>query len=319
MKHYSDGSSFPNFRSSHPPGLNPSASEQQHPPYISSQRPSHDLFRYYTNDTHHNQTLTQAVATSYPESSQRTIMRNSPYPSDYGTRDFQCSDIMNDQATAYTSLGDSDLDRISFDFISQTGRRQPMSEQDVRHFQQELLAAPSSHHHIEHGLNPATVEDPTSHPVSCELTYSNRVASRAPETASKRQILMKATGLQARHRPGYGPEDLMHLGTPNRDSHNSNAAILPTPLPSIPMSNNRDESQASSNTSYERTHCSSDGFPCATSDRESMASTGSHEAFDEFSSSSVSKKRRSKMHECEVCGKMFPRYVFLDDTHFLKY
>src|ERR1700733_6839433 len=130
MKVHPEGSSIPNFRSNHPPELTVQsasqnisnmsgyavASEQHHPPYISSQRPPRDpLSRYYTNDT-----LTQLVATSYPESSQRTIMHNASYLSEYDTRDFQSSNVRNDQTTGYTHLGNSDLDRIPSDHISTT-------------------------------------------------------------------------------------------------------------------------------------------------------------------------------------------------------
>lgn len=327
MKLLPEGSSFPDFRSSNPSERIPSASqsvvnasaytpvsEQQHLSSFSSQCPPHDsISQYYTNDAHHNQTSTQAIATSYPESSQRTIMHNPPYQLDYDKRDFQCSDIGNDQATVYTNLGDSDLDHIPPDLTSATGCRQRMSELDVHHFQQDSSAAPPSHHHFEYGPNLATTGERTSHHMSSKLTYPTRETSRAPSAVSKRRNLPKAVGLQARHRPGHGPEDLLYPRNLNRESvylHSSNIASLPLLLPSIPMSNNPGESQASLNPSYEPTHCSSDGFACATSDRESLASIRSHEVLDEFSSSSVSKKRRSKMHECEVCGKMFPRYVF---------
>ena len=312
MKPRHEGSSFPNFHSNRLPELIPSASqnvldasaytlasEQQHPPYISSQRPSHDsVSRFYTNDTHLDQTFSQAVATSYPESSQRTMLHNLP---DYDAGDFQRSDTVNN------------LDRIPSDSISTTVHRPLMSEVDVHHFRQDPSPLPLSHHHLEYGSNSVTVGDQPSHLLSCELTCSNRGVSRAPAAASKRRNSSKATQLHARHHPVYGPEDLLHPGNLNRDLvhlHNSNTAILPSSLPSIPMSNNPSESQASLNASYEQSHYLSDGLP-STSDPESLISVGSHEAIDEFSSSSVLKKRRSKMHECEVCGKMFPRYVVI--------
>jgi len=323
MDLHSGGSLFPEFPSSHSPELNPSASqnvlnasaytlasEQQHPPYISSQRPIHDSISWYcVNDSYHDQVLSQAIATGYPESSQRTIMHNSPYLSDYDTtRDFQSSDIRNDQAAVYASIRDSDLDHIPSD----PHLYPRMSEQDVQHYRQDPLATFSSHPYSEYGSSPATVGDKMSYPTPYELTYSNGVTSRAPVTASKRRSLSKAIGLQARHRLSCGPEDSLPPGNLNGDSvRHSNMAILPS-LPSIPMSNNPAGSEASLHASDSKTHRSSCGFPCATSDPDSslVGCSGSHEAFDDFSSSS-SKKRRSKMHECEVCGKMFPRYVFL--------
>ena len=318
MKPHYEGSSFPNFRSSHLPELIPSApqsvpnasaytlvSEQQHPLYISSQCSSHDsMSRFYTNDTPLNQAFSQTVATSYPESSQRTILHNSPYTPDYDARDFQRSDIGNN------------LDRISSDFISTVVHSPPVSEADVHHYRQDTSPVAPSYHHLEYGLNSVTVGDQLSHLLSCELTYSNRGVSRAPATASKRRGSFKATQLHARHHPVYGPEDL-HPGNVNRDSaqlHDFDTAIAPSLLSSIPMSNNPGESQAPVNASHEQNHYSSDCLPSVTSDRESLMSVGSHEAMDEFSSSSVLKKRRSKMHECEVCGKKFPRYVFINYT-----
>lgn len=315
MKVHPEGSSIPNF-SNHPPELvqpasqnilNMSgyavASEQHHPPYISSQRPSRDSpSRYYTDDT-----LTQLVATSYPESSQRTMMHNASYLSEYDTRDFQSSSARNDQTTRYTHLGNSDLDCIPSNHISTTASHPRMPEFDVHHYRQDSSTAPS-HHHFEYGLNTAATSDQTTHPMSCEQTYPGRVASLAPATASKRRNLFMTSSLQARRRPSYGHEDSSYSRSRTRDSvhlQNTDTVRLPLPLPSIPMSNSPGESPASLNPSL-------DGFPCATPDRDPATSIASHEALDDVSSSSVSKRRRSKMHECEVCGKLFPRYACIE-------
>jgi hypothetical protein len=330
MAHHPEGSSFPDFSSSYPPELTPSASqsilnasaytlvsEQQHPPYISSQRPSLDsASQYHINDVHHDRTLSHAVATSYPESSQRTVMHHSPYSADYDTGGFRHSDARNDQSSAYRNLGHSDLEHIPSNLhISAVARHPCNSARDLLHYRQDPSAAPLSYH-LEYGPNPSITGDQTSYPMSCELTYPNRLTSRAPVTASRRQSLCKGKGLHARYRPAYD-----HGGPPgdlNGDPahlHDSNSAVFPLPLPSIPMSNNNlEESQASLDTSY-ATHRSSGGFPCATSDLRtltSIACSGPLETFDDASSSSGLKKKRAKMHECEVCGKMFPRCVYID-------
>jgi hypothetical protein len=320
-----EGSPFPDFSLSYPPELTSSVPqsiqnasaytmvpEQQHPPHLTSRRPSLDpASQYYTSGVQHDRTLTHGVATSYPESSQRTIIHHSPYLADYNMAGFQCSDPRNNQFPAYANLEHSDLDHIPSNLhISITGRHPRSFERDLPHHRQDSSAAPLSYH-PEYGPSPSIVGDQTSYPMSCELTYPNRLTSGAPVMPSRRQSLSKVKVLQARHRPGCDPGGLPeNLNGDPAHLHDSNFAALPPSLSSIPMSNNLAQSQASLNTQRPL-----GGFRCATSDLQtltSIACSSPLEAFDDASSSSGLKKKRAKMHECEVCGKMFPRCVCME-------
>ncbi|KAF5379054.1 hypothetical protein D9615_005996 [Tricholomella constricta] len=307
--------------------LYPTESHRRHPTYVS---PHHSNLpsQHYPLNAIFNHKQAGTAPTSYPESSQRTNARNTgnPYSPSY-------SSAGNGHFTDTIRLGahaEPDLDQMP-----PTMSSIPQPIQSDRYLYHSGPSDTSSSHqrriydrHLLSNLERSS---------RCNPHYTEDVPEQLhpPLLLLPRNLSPEATHLEASYSPpahsdsGGGVDRASYATFETDGLHN-----LPTPLhppfqSSIPMRNDAGWSSASPPLAgaYDHAHLpdGSSSKMAQTQGSESPASprfglfseptdqvnadtaASSSSSKSQLQANPQAKKKKSKMHECEVCGKMFPR------------
>ncbi|KAG5654437.1 hypothetical protein H0H81_002626 [Sphagnurus paluster] len=305
----------------------------RHPTYISSEYTQHLSHHHPPNATLNHEH--EATFTSYPESSQRTnpFHSHNPYMHSYN--------IARNDHFASTPRSDPlgspiqpDLSQMPPSLSSNHQASQLIPQYRYLYRYNSSDMTPLHHRRVYNGYD---VNDmvPQSAP-----SKSHHYNDDSPEQLKRPPLLLPTHRSSEVHRrenrypsPSHsdsgGVQHTRSYGTAALDAvDNSHALTVPicTPLPSsIPMRNQGGWFSASPPVaSYDFTHQSpisgSAASSSVTQDSDSPVSINLPDCEDRVTPdaavpptasklSEPAKKKKSKMHECEVCGKMFPRLV----------
>lgn len=343
------------YSESHQMTMAPHTSAPPSYPYVQDPEPQPDI---HTQNFAHDQTMHQYGAVHpredmygpglvdlprqalrrYPESSQRTAMRDGSSP--YGRDGREMRRFARDERVSYPSVREettmSDVNRLSSQSLY--GSSIPERTQSY-----SPPSAPSGQRSYNHRRDPRLAND-TYNPSEPEAPYSNEVA----HTASSAGYLARtgSPGSKTRYLSvdNYEAPFMLSSNTSEPSSYRYQAnrtAVYEGPdvfvdqrpsVSSIPMSNTDSGwSRPSMSSSFgehsvtvyaapnERSHSPARTTP-ESEPPTSVDFPGLHPGLKVIrdapplpststSSDPPAKKKKSKMHECEICGKKFPRCV----------
>ncbi|RDB29926.1 hypothetical protein Hypma_014159 [Hypsizygus marmoreus] len=269
------------------------------------------------------------TVTGYPESSQRTSIHSHAFSSAYSRGSEGQFDDERGSSTTYATLGDPELNDTSLGIPSTMRRQPPLTQPDAYQYHTNPPGVSTSHHRRvtdQHSLANTGSDSPLDH-----FAYYDSL--RPPGMMAQRRVSPEAPNPHLRFdSPPLYPGDfaggsgyLPYADPDLKGSQHASSLIHPSYPASIPMRNNSDWSSASPSSAFEaQDHVqplyssssrTTSGTPTAYNLPGPAELLGLNHGPDfttplssePTSSTSVVKKKKSKMHECEVCGKMFPR------------
>lgn len=285
------------------------------------------------------------VPPNYPESSQRTLIHDGPYSTGYDSgaddRYPDTRDAHAGSSAMYENFMGTSLNQITSATQKPLVIRRPSVTERPDMYLYPLGPSGTSSLPPQPGQNkfnfpeemPYSDTDSGSHPGSPLLPSSlGPQGTRLPQTSQFQMSHRSPNQFDTPFAPssGDGSEHQPYLHPDPHSSHLLNTTRLPISTSSIPMRNSSGEWSSAPPSSATVSHSppqipsrkvSKMSSARMTPDSDSSTSIGrsgshvGHSTPDTLPSSSSAasssnpptKRKRSKMHECEVCGKQFPR------------
>lgn len=315
--------------------------DHRHLPQMPSDNsPKTNTIRQYT-DMSYNDKHADSPPTGYPESSQRTVINDVPYSSSQYAISGHIEDLRDSQRRGYGVLS---KDRIH-------GSRPPESS---RNFPEPMSARPNLFLYPSEAVprppqRQSSFLDEGQYAGSSSNPYPGQPNSSASSGIGSSQLVPQTIDFELGHRspnqfdtafllPSGGTGDTFdhqaYRDANVQDSlfmsegmiHTSHSSSIPmrktpgwvSPIPgsfdpSIAQYNPRDpDSDASVSVGVTGSHV---GYSTPDTALSSSSATSSSSALT--ATSTTGRKKKSKMHDCEICGKSFPRCVLCHLPHIL--